>query len=129
MVLHPQLIQLLIVEAAEFPRQAAERANECELGCDDVNGETEAGFPRKREAILGFALHLLERISRGEKITDQPATAIRRKRKVTNLVRGIEAALYQIATGLDVSRPWQDDISENRIGTRQEALQSALFDQ
>ena len=41
MVLHPKFINMPIVEAAEFRRQAAERPNECELRPDDLNDEAE----------------------------------------------------------------------------------------
>src|SRR5271166_2877699 len=126
MALHLRLINMPIVEAAEFRRQAAERPNECELRCDDVNAGAEARFPRKRKTILGFTLRLREMIPRREKVPDQMVTAISRPGKVTDFVRGIESATYQIATGLDMSRPWHDDVCENHIRTRPEALQSAL---
>src|SRR6266404_3472027 len=129
MAFHPKLIHLPIVEAAEFRRQAAERPNERKLRRGDVNDGCEARFPLKREAIFGFALHLRELIPRREKISDQVAAANSREGKINDFVGGIEGATYQIAPGLDVSRPWHDDVPENRIGTRPEALQSALFDQ
>jgi len=41
MALEPKLIEPLIVEAAEFRRQAAEGPDKPELRGDDVNDETE----------------------------------------------------------------------------------------
>src|SRR5262249_7019976 len=52
-----------------------------------------------------------------------------RKGNITNFVGGIEGAVHQVAAGLDMSRPWQDDISEVHIGSSLVALQSAFFDQ
>src|SRR5712675_1191671 len=128
MVFHPRLIHIPIIEAAEFRGQAAERPNERKLRREDVNDKAEAYFPRKRERILGFTLHLRKLFPRREKITDKEATASR-PGKVTHFVRGIKGATYEIATGPDMSRPGHDDISENRIHTRAEALQSTLLDQ
>src|SRR5258708_12295842 len=128
MVFHPRLIHIPIVEAPEFRGQAAERPNERKLRRDDVNDKAEAYFPRKRERILGFTLHLRKLFPRREKITDKEATASR-PGKVTHFVRDIKGATYEIATGPDMSRPGHDDIPENRIHTRAEALQSTLLDQ
>ena len=71
MALEPKLIKLLIVEGAEFRRQAAQRPDQPELGGDDVNDETEPRLLREGEPILGFALHLGERIARREKVRVQ----------------------------------------------------------
>src|SRR6266852_5949967 len=128
MVFHPRLIHIPIIEAAEFRGQAAERPNERKLRRDDVNDKAEAYFPRKRERIRGFTLHLRKLFPRREKITDKEATASR-PGKVTYFVRDIKGTTYEIATGPDMSRPGHDDVSENRIDTRSEALQSALLDQ
>ena len=76
---------------------------------------------RKLEAILGFTLHLSERISRREKVRVQVVAAVRRKGEVTDLVRGIERATHQIAASPDMSRPRHDDISERHIGSSLEA--------
>src|SRR5258708_14912494 len=128
MVFHPRLIHIPIVEAPEFRGQAAERPNERKLRRDDVNDKAEAYFPRKRERILGFTLHLCKLFPRREKITDKEATASR-PGKVTHFVRDVKGATDEIATGADMSRPGQDDIAENRIHARAEALQSTLLDQ
>src|SRR6266850_6617974 len=95
--LHPKLIKLLIVKATEIRRRAAECPNEPELRGDGVNGKTEPHLLRKRETKLGFALHLIERITRREKVRDQVGAAVRRKSEVTDLVRRFERATHQIA--------------------------------
>src|SRR5882762_980054 len=128
MVFHLSLIHIPIIEAPEFRGQATERPNERKLRRDDVNDKAEAYFPRKRERILGFTLHLRKLLPRREKITDKEATASR-PGKVTHFVRDIKGATYEVATGPDMSRPGHDDISENRIHARAEALQSTLLDQ
>src|SRR6266849_3482120 len=129
MVFHPRLIHISIIEAAELRGQAAERPNECELRRDDVNDNAEAYLPQKRERILGSTLHLHKLFPRREKITEKLATAISRPGKVTHFVSSVKGATYEVATGPDMSRPGHDDISENRIRTRAEALQSTLLDQ
>ena len=67
MVLNSKLIKRVIVEAAEFRSQPTEGPDESELRSDDVNDEAEPRLLRKREALLGFPLHLGERISRCKK--------------------------------------------------------------
>src|SRR3984957_15102943 len=127
MVFHPRLIQIPIIEAAEFRGQAAERPNERKLRRDEVNDQAVAYLSQKRERILGLTLHVHKLFARREKITDKEATG-GRPGKVTHFVRGIEGATYEIATGPDMSRPEHDDISENRINTRPASLQSTLLD-
>src|SRR5215210_1575318 len=129
MALDPKLVKLLIVKATEIRRRAAERPNEGELRRDLVNAKTELHLLRKRETTLGFALHLIERIARREKVGVQVVAAVRRKSEVTHLVRGLKRATHQIAASPDMHRPWQDDISEVHEGPGQEAIQPALFDQ
>jgi len=84
---------------------------------------------RKRETTLGFALHLIERIARREKVRVQVGAAVRRKSEVTDLVRRLKRATHQIAASPDMSRPGRDDTSKVEIGPDLEALQPALFDQ
>ena len=113
MALDPKLIKLLIVKGAEIRRQAAERPDEPELRGDGVNDETEPHLLRKLEAMLGFALHLVERIARREKVRVQVVAAIRRKSEIADLVCGLERATHQIAASPDMSRPWHDESSKD----------------
>src|SRR5262245_51558212 len=129
MTLESKLVKSLMVEGAKFRGQAAKRPDKSELRGDLVNDETEPNLPRKLETILGFTLHLGELIPRREKVRDQVVTAISCKGKITDFVRGIEGATYQIATGPTMSRPWDDDISERHIGSGLKTLQPAFFDQ
>ena len=87
MALEPQLVELLIVKRAEFRRQAAQRPDQPELRGDDVDDETEPHLLRKRETMLGFALHLDERIARREKVRIRLIAAVGRKSEVADLVR------------------------------------------
>src|SRR5882724_5474143 len=129
MALELKLVEPLIVEGAEFRRQATEGPVKPELRGDDVNHETEPGLLRKLEAVLGFTLYLNERIPRREKVRVQVVAAKSRKGQVTDLVRGIEGATHQIAASTDMFRPWHDNISERHIRTGLVARQSALFNQ
>src|ERR1700738_3276778 len=104
MVFHPRLIHIPVIEAAEFRGQAAERPNERELRCDDVNDKAEAYLSQKRERILGFTLHVHKLFARREKIADKEATASR-PGQVTHFVRAIKGATYESATGPDMPRP------------------------
>ena len=72
----PKLIKLSIVEAAEFRRQAAQRPDQPELRGDEVNAKREPRLLRKREAMLGFALHLNQRVARGEEVRVQLIAAV-----------------------------------------------------
>ena len=65
--LDPTLVELLHRRSEpNVARQAAQRPDEPELRGDDVDDEAEPRLPRKREAMLGLALHLGERIARRE---------------------------------------------------------------
>src|SRR5260370_38225801 len=97
MAIEPKLIKLSILKGAEFRRHATEDPDKPELRSDDVNGEAKPSLPRKLEAILGFTLHLHERISRCQKVCVQVDAAVDRKRKVADLVCGIERPMDQTA--------------------------------
>ena len=105
MALELKLIEPLIVEAAKFRGQPTEGPDQPELHSDEVNDEAEARFPGKREAVLGFRLHLGKRISHCQKVRAHLVAAISGKCKVTDPVGGIEGATHQIAAGQDVSSP------------------------
>ena len=68
MALEPNLIKSPIVKRAEFRRQPTEGPNKPELRGDKVNDVAELGFLGEREAILGFTLHLSQRIARRQKV-------------------------------------------------------------
>src|SRR6266478_5299762 len=107
MALEPKLLKLPIVKGAEFRRQTTECSNKPELRGDDVNDETKPpGLLRKLETILGFTLHLHERISRCQKICVQVDAAVHRKTEVADLVRGLERTMYQATAIPDMFRPW-----------------------
>src|ERR1700737_1080307 len=129
MTLEPKLIEPLIVEGAEFWRQATEGPDKPELRGDDVNDETEPSLLRKLEPILGFTLRLNEWVSHGEKVRAQGDCTISRKREVTDFARCIDGATHHIAASPNMFRPWHDDTSERHLCTSLEALQSAFFDQ
>ena len=71
MALDPKLVKLRIVEGAECRRQAPQRPDQPELGGDEVDDKPEPRLLCEREAMLGFALHLGERIARREKVRVQ----------------------------------------------------------
>src|SRR5260370_22425368 len=126
-MLHAKVVRLLIIKVTEIRDQSGEGPNAPELCGDDVSGNTDADLLRKGETTLGFALPLMERIPRREKVRVQVAAAVPRKSEVTGLVRRLERATYQITASPDMFRPRQDHISEDTIGPGLEALQPALF--
>jgi hypothetical protein len=128
MPLERQLLESLFVETAEFRRETPKGPNKPELRTNDVNDETKPHFPRKIQAVLGFALHLNERIARCEKVPVQRPTTIRRKSEVAGLVRGLESTAQQIYANPNMFRPWHDEISEAHMGSDLEAIEPALFD-
>src|ERR1700722_7087046 len=129
MVLELKLIKLLIAERAKFRRHATEGPDKPELNADEVNGEAKPGLPRKLEAMLGFLLHLRERISRRQKVCVQVDAVVRRKTEVADLVRGLERATQRVAAASDVFRPRHHVTGEDHQGSGLESLQAALFDQ
>src|SRR3979490_2875618 len=129
MALEPRLIELLIVEAAEGRRHAAQRPDQPELGGDAVNDKPEPRLLREREAMLGFAFHLGKRIARREKVRVQFVAAVGGVSEVADLVRRLERAAHQIAASPNMFRPGQYDISEVHIDSSPETRQSAAFNQ
>ncbi len=65
------LIELPVVKATKFRRQAAEHPNQRELRGDDVNDKAEPRLLGEREAVFGFALHLRQRLAGEEKVRVQ----------------------------------------------------------
>src|ERR1700675_3165390 len=105
MALEPRLIELLVVEAAKCRRQAAQRPDQPELGDDAVNDKPEPRLLRGREAMLGFAFHLGERIAGREKVRVQLGAAVGGVSEVADLVCRLERAAHQLAARTDMSRP------------------------
>ena len=68
MALEFKLIKPFIVEAAKFRGQPTERPDKSELPDDNVNDEAEPRFLDKRQSVLGFRLHLGQRIARCQKV-------------------------------------------------------------
>src|SRR5208283_534502 len=119
---------LAIVEAAEFPRPAAQRADEAELGAGEVYDELEPRLLREREANFHLALYFNERISRREEVRVQTDIAVCGERQVAALVGDFKRTPQDIAAGQDMSRPRNDVSPEVFIGPGLEAFQLALFD-
>src|SRR6266478_7627945 len=129
MALEPKLIKLSILKGAEFRRHATEGPDKPELRSDDVNDETKPSLPRKLEAILGFTLHLHQRISRCQKVRVQVDAAVHGKAEVADPVRHLERPMDQVTASPDMFRPWDHVTSEDHVGPGLEALQATLFDQ
>jgi hypothetical protein len=127
--LYPKLIKLPIIEGSKSRRQSAKSPDQPELSGSDVNDKPELRFLRKCERILGFTLHIDERVPCREKIRGQVAAAVSRTIEVARLVRRLQRAVQKITPSPDMSRPRQDETSEAHIGPGLEARQSVLFDQ
>ena len=67
MVFGANLIELRVVKAAEFRRQAAQHPNQSELHCDVMNDKAEPRLLGEHEAMFGFSLHLEQRLASKEK--------------------------------------------------------------
>jgi hypothetical protein len=63
MALELKLIETVIVEAAKGRREPTEGPDKSDLPEDDVNDQAEACLSDKRKSVLGFPLHLRERIA------------------------------------------------------------------
>ena len=129
MALEPKLIKLPVVKGSKSRGQATEHPNQRGLRGDDVNDETKPSVLCKLEGILDFTFYIRERVSRRQKVRNHVVAAVRRKTDVSNLVRGFERSMYQVAASPDMFRPWDDVTSETHIGPGLEALQSASFGQ
>jgi hypothetical protein len=68
---HAKLIELPVIKASEYWRQAAEHPNQRQLRRDDVNDQSEPRLLGEREAVFGFALHLWQWLTGKEKIRVQ----------------------------------------------------------
>src|SRR5258707_3281678 len=79
--------------------------------------------------MLGFALHVNQRISDGKKVRVQVVAAVSRKRKVADFAGSVEGAAYQIPAVLDVLSPRHDKVPEGHVGTRLVTTQTALLHQ
>src|SRR6266849_6963921 len=106
--LQPQLIQLLIVKAAEFRRQSAQCPDQPKVRAHTVDGIPEPYLLHKRETTLDLALHLDERITGREKVRDQIATAESCECKAADLGCGLARPTHHLADRLDMSCPRED---------------------
>src|SRR6266851_1286766 len=79
--------------------------------------------------MLGFALHLNERIARHEHVGVQMHAAVCRVSEVADLACVLEGAADEVAASLHMSRPGEDVRSKLVIDSGLETPQSALLDQ
>ena len=128
-VFEAAFIELLLVKTSECRRQTTKRPDQLELRSNDRNDEAESRLLRKLETLLGFTLRFGQRISRCEKICIQVIAAVRGKREVAGLVRGIERTTHQVTARPDVPRPRHDEIAEGHIRAGLIASQTMPLDQ
>src|SRR5258708_3263675 len=100
-----KLIKLPIIKESKCGRQSAKSPDQRELSGSDVNDRPEPRFLRKCERILGFTLHINERVPCREKIRGQVAAAVGRAIEVAHLVRRLQRAVQKITPSPDMSRP------------------------
>ena len=129
MVLGAKLIELSVVKATEFQRQAAEHSNQRELRCDEVNDKAEPGLLGVREAVFGFALHLRQRLAGEEKVRVEIAARVGRIHEISDPVCRCERVAQQITATPHVLHPEHDENREAIIRARLEAFQPASFDE
>ena len=58
MIFESALVELFIVEGAEFRRLATQSLDQTELRGDNVDNQPKPRLPRKFKPVLGFSLHL-----------------------------------------------------------------------
>ena len=129
MLLEPELIELPIVEGAEFLRRTTEGMDKPELRGDDINEQTKPRRARKLKAVLGFKLNLSERIASSEKVRVQTVAAERRKSEIAAFIRLVESPAYQVTAVPEMFSPGHDVTPKRRVGSGPKALQSAFFDE
>src|SRR4029077_4879159 len=124
-----KLLKLPIIKGSKSGCHSAKSADQPELSGGDVNDKPEPRLLRKREYILGFTLHIKERVACREKVRGQMVAAVGHIGEIAHPIRCLQRTVQQIAPSLDMSRPRQDETSEAHIGPGLKALQSALFDE
>src|ERR1700733_12351628 len=112
------LIELRVVEAPEFRSDAAERPNKRKLRCDDVNHQAEPHFLGKREAMVGFSLHLRKRFAREEEVRVEIVAHVGSIGEVSYSVGQFESAAQQINASPHMFRPAYDENREAMMGAR-----------
>src|SRR2546427_10696209 len=70
MELEFKLVKILVVEAAKFRGQAAERPDKLELCGEKVNNESELHLLSKCKTVFGLTLNLRKRVSHCQKVRD-----------------------------------------------------------
>src|SRR5262249_33591978 len=115
MALYLLLVQLSVIEAAERSRQATERPDETEMRGGVGVGPPDPGVLRKLQAELGFALYLLQRISRGKQIGDEEGRTVCSPSEIADLASNREGAMHRIPAGAEVLRPGKDQTSEETV--------------
>src|SRR5262249_46807117 len=100
-----------------------------ELRADTVNGEAESPVHRKRETMLGFGLHLIERIAGRKTICIQVSVAGRLKIEFAAPLCSFERAPQQMPALPNMSCPGNNQASKVEINSCLEALQSLFFNQ
>jgi hypothetical protein len=117
-----KLIELPVVKATEFQRQAAECSYQRELRGDGVNDKAEPRLLGEREAMFGFSLHLRKRLASEEKVRVEIVARVGCIREVSDLVRRFERAAQQITASPHVFHPRHDVKREAKIRARLEAF-------
>jgi hypothetical protein len=132
------LLQVLIEPALIGPRlgaggavwcQAAQRPDQAELRHEAVNDGSKPRLAREGQAVLGLLLDLAERGSGSEEVCDQEGGAIRGKGEIAGVLRRLEGASHQGATGVQGPRPGHDVVPDNQVDARLEAGQPTLLHQ
>ena len=73
--LSPKLLKLPIIKGSKCRRQSAKSSDQLKLSGSDVNEKLELRLLRNGESILGFTLHINERLSGREKVRRQMVAA------------------------------------------------------
>src|SRR5215471_14967793 len=127
MALEQQFLNEFAVEATEMGSRPTERSNQRKLRNYQVR--VVADLLRKRQTTFGFALHLLQRIARGEQVRVEHGVRVVHKREIATLGRGVESAAPQVNGAPHVFHIRHDHRSQTVINACLEAPQSAAINE
>ncbi|CAB3810364.1 hypothetical protein LMG28614_07258 [Paraburkholderia ultramafica] len=129
MVFGAKLIELSVVKATEFQRQAAEHPDQRELRGDAVDDKAESRLLSERKALFRFALRLRQRVAGEESVRVEMAAGVGAIHQVSDPVRRAERAAQQITANPHVFDPAHHETREGKTRARLEAFEPAPFDE
>ena len=104
-VLHPKLVEAVVVEQAELMRQAAEVPYQCQLRADRVGVIGKHVLSAEGQGRFRLPLRLDQRIPRHEKVREQNVAALHGPHAISSIVGDLESSPDYRTAARDVFRP------------------------